>query len=159
MKTSVTLQEPFSYAIWPILFLGVVITLYGVYLVISFARKNQGKKEPMKQIVRPQNTVINKNHIKHRYLMKLETIKQELCREEITTRKAYEKMSLFVRQFVYEVTGIKVQNNTLSDIKKLHMPSLEALMTEYYASEFPLDSKGDSMEAIEKTKRAIELWN
>ena len=163
MKTSVTLQDMFSYESWPILILGLMILLYGGYLFVSFVirkwRKKESKKQPKKQLAIPQIATEDKTKIKQKYIMQLENIKQELYREEITTRKAYEKMSLCIRHFVYEVTGIRVQIETLSEIKLLSMPGLEALMTEYYQGEFPSDSKGDGMEAIEKTKRAIELWN
>ena len=97
--------------------------------------------------------------IKSNYLAELENIKQALWTQQISTRDAYQKMSLCIRHFVYEVTGIQVQNYTLEDIKGLHMPGLEALIAEYYAPEFAMTSMSDSTSSIERTKRVIELWN
>lgn len=158
MQTSVTLQEPFSYAVLPMILVGALIFFYGIYLLVSVSKK-QHKKTPICQTLNKPNAGTDIRTIKIKYLTELENIKQELWREQITTREAYQKMSRCIRQFVYEVTGIQVQNYTLQDIRQLHMPSLEALIAEYYAPEFAVTSLGDSTASLERTKRAIELWN
>lgn len=158
MKTSVTLQEPFSYSMIPMIVVGTLVALYGIYLIISILQKQPKKKiaTPVpKKIISPADI----RTIKSKYLAELENIKQALWTQQISTRDAYQKMSLCIRHFVYEVTGIQVQNYTLEDIKGLHMPGLEALIAEYYAPEFAMTSMSDSTSSIERTKRVIELWN
>lgn len=158
MKTSITLQEPFSYSMIPMIVVGILVALYGIYLIISILQKQPKKKiaTPVpKKIISPADI----QTIKSKYLAELENIKQALWTQQISTRDAYQKMSLCIRHFVYEVTGIQVQNYTLEDIKGLHMPGLEALIAEYYAPEFAMTSMSDSSASIERTKRVIELWN
>ena len=158
MKTSITLQEPFSYSMIPMIVVGILVALYGIYLIISILQKQPKKKiaTPVpKKIISPADI----RTIKSKYLAELENIKQALWTQQISTRDAYQKMSLCIRHFVYEVTGIQVQNYTLEDIKGLHMPGLEALIAEYYAPEFAMTSMSDSSASIERTKRVIELWN
>lgn len=156
METSVSLQAPFSYAIWPMVFIGMPVLVFGVYLLVSAMRKG---KKPVENKGVIQRRRIDCNLIKRKYLMQLERMQQDLCNGRITTRDVYQSMSLCIRGFVYEVTGIQVQNYTLEDIKKLQMPELEALISEYYAPEFAWQSVGDSHASLEKTKRAIQLWN
>lgn len=158
METSVNLQEPFSYSIWPIVVVGALVVLYGIYLLWTVIMK-QKEKIPVEQVAVKQVATVDVNKIKMKYLTQLEIIRQELAKEKITTRDAYQKMSRCIRGFVYEVTGIQVQNYTLEDIKKLNMPGLEALIAEYYAPEFAFRSLSNSSASLEKTKRAIELWN
>lgn len=158
MKTSVTLQEPFSYSILPIIIIGTLVICYGLYLFVSVLQK-QKKKKPINQIERKAVSATDMRTIKNKYLAELEHIQQALWKNQITTRMAYQQMSLCIRHFVHEATGIQVQNYTLEDIRQLHMPSLEALITEYYTPEFAVSSFGDSTASLEKTKRAIELWN
>ena len=158
MKTSITLQEPFSYSMIPMIVVGILVALYGIYLIISILQKQPKKKIATavpKKIISPADI----RTIKSKYLAELENIKQALWTQQISTRDAYQKMSLCIRHFVYEVTGIQVQNYTLEDIKGLHMPGLEALIAEYYAPEFAMTSMSDSSASIERTKRVIELWN
>ena len=158
MKTSVTLQEPFSYSMIPIIVVGILVALYGIYLIISILQKQPKKKTATpvpKKIISPADI----RTIKSKYLAELENIKQALWTQQISTRDAYQKMSLCIRHFVYEITGIQVQNCTLEDIRQLHMPNLEALIAEYYAPEFSMTSMSDSAASLERTKRVIELWN
>ena len=158
MKTSVTLQEPFSYSMIPMIVVGILVALYGIYLIISILQKQPKKKTATpvpKKIISPADI----RTIKSKYLAELENIKQALWTQQISTRDAYQKMSLCIRHFVYEVTGIQVQNCTLEDIKGLHMPGLESLIAEYYAPEFAMTSMSDSAASLERTKRVIELWN
>ena len=158
MKTSITLQEPFSYSMIPMIVVGILVALYGIYLIVSILQKQPKKKIATavpKKIISPADI----RTIKSKYLAELENIKQALWTQQISTRDAYQKMSLCIRHFVYEVTGIQVQNCTLQDIRQLHMPGLEALITEYYAPEFATISIGDSAAGLETTKRVIELFN
>lgn len=159
MKTSVKLQEPFSYAIWPVIVVGVIFAGYVIYLFVRKRMESaKHKKATEGQVVR-QQTKKDIAKIKLRYIEKLEKIKSSLYNKELTTREAYQRMSMCIRKFVYEVTGIKVQNYTLEDIRQLNMPVLEELIMEYYIPEFAIESIDNSVESIEKTKRAIEKWN
>lgn len=158
MKTSVTLQGPFSYSLLPIIVLSVLVLSYGMYLLCLYL----GKKTKKKTQQQPKTKTVTKTdlaQIKQKYLAELEHIRQAAQQGEITTRTTYQNMSSCIRQFVYEVTGIKVQNYTLLDIKQLQMPHLEALIAEFYHPEFAVISQGDSDAAYQKAKRIIELWN
>lgn len=157
METSVKLMEPFSYSSLPIVILGIIAAGMFAYFVIDFILKKYrcGKKLPVvKQL--SKDAIIG---IKGKYLKELEKIEGDFINKKITLRSAYQKMSKCIRKFVFEVTGIKVHNYTLEDIKALHMPILEELIKEYYVPEFSKQSSGDVTTSIEKTKRAIEIWN
>ncbi len=156
MKTSVTLQEPFSYSLLPIIVLSVLVLSYGMYLLYSVLQK---KRKTVKKPEYKPASKVNLAKIKQKYLAELENIRQAAYQEQITTRETYQNMSRCIRQFVYEVTGIKVQNYTLFDIKQLQMPHLESLISEFYHPEFAVISQGDRDAAYEKAKKVIELWN
>lgn len=158
MKTSITLQEPFSYSLIPIFIIGALVTLYGIYFLISILLK-QPKKKTKKPASQKTLSPTDLRTLKSKYITELEQLKQALWTQQISTRDAYQKMSLCIRHFVYEVTGIQVQNCTLEDIKELRMPGLEALIAEFYAPEFAMTTISDSTTSLEKTKRVIELWN
>lgn len=157
METSVKLQEPFSYAIWPVIVLGVIVAAFLVYFIIVKVRKRKQEKPQIPVIMQksPEEIAV----IKSKYIKELYQIENALKAEKISIRTAYQNMSVCIRKFVHAVTGIKVQNYTLQDIKVLNMPMLEELIAEYYAPEFALKSVGDVSNSIEKTKRVIEKWN
>lgn len=158
MNTTVSLQDAFSYALWPIIVLGSALFIIASILVgLHFYRKYKHRK-PKPKPVKVVAKQVNIQALKAKYLRELEKLEHEFSTEKITLRQAYQQISVVIRRFVFEATGIKVQNYTLDEIKTAHMPSLEALVAEYYSPEFAKQSKGDFMESLGKTKKVIEQW-
>ncbi len=159
METTVRLQEPFSYALWPVIIAGGIAAAFLAYFVIvkliQKYRAKQHRKVPVIKRRSPEEVFA----IKKKYIEELCRIESDLHTDKISMRLAYQKMSICIRKFVYEMTGMKVVNYTLQEIKLLHMPVLEELISEYYTPEFAWKSSGDADTSIEKTKRVIERWN
>ncbi len=156
MDTSVEMQEAFSCRMWPVTVGVAVLLIFAVLFLVSGTiakRRNRTKKK----IVYP-NIAINLSGIKQRYLAQLCELQRNLRSGKVEIRVAYQAMSGCIRDFVYEVTGIKVTNYTLNEIRELHMPVLEELISEFYEPEFAIETAEDGVEAIEKTKRTIERW-
>lgn len=112
MQTSVNLEPSFSYTI---LYWVIFLTLI-LIIVLWFLEKN---KKENKVVVEIENNTPNIKSIKLKYLKKLTILENKIDKNEITIRKAYQNLSSIIRYFVNSVTGIKVQNCTLEDIKKL----------------------------------------
>lgn len=152
MQTSVNLEPSFSYTI---LYWVIFLTLI-LIIVLWFLEKN---KKENKVVVEIENNTPNIKSIKLKYLKKLTILENKIDKNEITIRRAYQNLSSIIRYFVNAVTGIKVQNCTLEDIKKLNMPMLYELIKEYYNPEFAEKSLGDIKSSIEKTRKVIKKWN
>lgn len=152
MQTSVNLEPSFSYTI---LYWVIFLTLI-LIIVLWFLEKN---KKENKVVVEIENNTQNIKSIKLKYLKKLTILENKIDKNEITIRRAYQNLSSIIRYFVNAVTGIKVQNCTLEDIKKLNMPMLYELIKEYYNPEFAEKSLGDIKSSIEKTRKVIKKWN
>lgn len=155
MQIDTSLQEPFSYSIYPILFfLGLLL----LPILVSFLKKYI--KIPKKQ-QSVYNYYVTKDiyTIKYEYLNKLNMLESELDGGMITSRKAYQELSMTIRLFVYELTGVEVQSYTLKEIKKLNIPVLYELIKEYYDPEFSKLSKGNIKLSIDKTRGVIQRWN
>jgi hypothetical protein len=156
METDVKLQKPFSYALWPIIVLAIIMVLAMIGLIVYKVMKKRMRKKPP---VVCENKAKDSHHTKLKYLKELDSILADLNAEIISARIAYQRTSLCIRKFTYDMTGVKVQNYTLDEIKVLQVPTLENLVSEYYVPEFSKDTTGDVIASIEKTRRAIEEWN
>ena len=161
MDITVELQEPFSYALWPIILLVVIIIGIVIALIVMKLNKHpgKGKQRPAKVEMPKEQPPVDRNRIKNKYLKELYDLEQAFRMQKVSIRQAYQSMSTIVRKFVREMTGLKVHTFTLSDIKALNMPELEALITEFYEPEFSTKSEGDVWNALAKTRRIIEGWN
>ena len=157
MKTSVELQGPFSYLIiWVIL---ALLFIAATVFFQVFLRKKLGdsiKKEKQIRIKKIAETTLE--GLKRKYIGELTCIEMDLRNQNITVRQAYQKMSLCIRMFVFDVTGIKVQRYSLSEIRRVNIPQLTQLVREYYEPEFALESRMDVMSSLGRTRGVIESW-
>ena len=154
MQIDVNLKAPFSYSWIPIVVLLIVLLLPFIYLLLKKLGVFNLKKNNILNF-----TAKDINSIKYKYLNKLNDLDKSLNDKKITSRKAYQELSMLIRLFVYELTGLEVQSCTLKDIKKLNIPILYELIKEYYDPEFSKISKGNIKASIEKTKEVISRWN
>lgn len=148
------LRGLFHYSIIPIIVLTLILIIFMI-LFIFLMKKNKKKGGPV--VVEPNSK--DKNQIKLAYLKKLNELSLNVQKNSINNRMAYQTLSKLIRNFIYEMTSIRVQNYTLTDIKKINMPILYELVKEYYEPEFSKNTKGNIIHSIEKARKVIESWN
>ena len=142
--------------IWVILvllFIGAV-----VFSQIFFRKKLGDRLKREKQIRIKKIAESTLEGLKKKYIGELACIEMDLRNQNITVRQAYQKMSLCIRLFVFDVTGIKVQKYSLSEIRRVNIPQLTQLVREYYEPEFALESRMDVMSSLGRTRGVIESW-
>ena len=154
MQTSVSLQEPYSFSIVPIIVL-VIITAELLF-VLLFLKKNKEEQPEVKAI--PQRNIKNIPAIKNKHLRELETIEYQYKSNKLELRKAYQMISENVRLFVFEVTDITTQSYSLMEIKKLNIPNLYETIAEYYEPEFSKKPSGDFINSVNKAKDIIQKF-
>lgn len=148
------LRDSFHYSILPIVILALILIILIIVLIILSKKK---EKENIPVIIQPNFK--DRNQIKTNYLYQLNELFKRVQENAITNRMAFQTLSKLIRNFIYEMTSIQVQNYTLMDIEKINMPILYELVKEYYDPEFSKESKGNIIHSIEKTRRVIEAWN
>ncbi len=151
MQVTTELRPLFSYSILYIIF--TIILIIFVLIITRYMKKKELKKK-----------LIIPNHkdllvIKKKYLTKIDNLIINFNNSKLSSRKAYQELSSIIRNFIYEVTNIQVQNYTLKDISTINMPILYQLVSEYYNPEFSKISKGNITLSINKTRMVIEKWN
>ena len=144
------LRPMFSYSIIPI-----IITVIIIIVILFFLLKKEKKEKP--PIVIPPK-VENRMTIKEKYLKEIISLKNDSLENKITNRKSYQRLSVIIRKFIYEMTHIKVQNYSLEEIRKVNIPILTQLVEEYYDPEFSKNSSGNIINSIDKTREVIERW-
>lgn len=159
MQTSVDLQDPFSYSLYPILIIVIPLLFIILFFLVAFIMKKLKKRNPESLPEVHPVSPKERESIKQKYLKELEEIADQLNKKEISTTIAYQRLSLCIRLFVHKVTRIKVQNYTLMDIEKLDMPILYELIKEYYPPEFSQYNRGDITSSLIRTREVIEKWN
>lgn len=157
MKTSVELQDPFSYMIiW--LILAILILAAFVFTQVYFRKKLGDELRKAKKIKLKKISEATLEGKKRKYITELDFIEMDLRNNKIDKREAYQKMSKVIRMFVHDVTGINVQKYSLMEIKRVNIPQLTQLVREYYEPEFALSSSADTMTSLFRTRNTISSW-
>ena len=167
---TVELQPPFSFWTgW--LAAGLVLLVAAAVLWFVFWRRLRDRlRDPAAlQIRRPSEADMMR--IRQQALAELTDLEKEYRVGRVSVRETSQRLSGLVRGFVGDMTGIPVQEYTLSDIRRLRMPVLTALVQEYYVPEFAdydetsgLDAGGRGisremvLQSLFRTRKAIERW-
>lgn len=167
MDSAIKLQEMFRYPAWPIVLMIFLLIGTAGYIWYIFYRKPKPKtvKPEAKPVVTEMGVGLK---IKRKYLDRIEAYEKDYDNKKVTMRQMYQLISMCIREFVTEMTGVDTTTYTLSDIRKMNIPSLTGLIESYYRPEFSKDI--DQTETIErsekllnqtlkKTKAFITKWN
>ena len=161
MVTSVELQEPMSYYLfWLIL---AIVAVAAVFFIQIFFRvilreqlkRHREKKQPKVKPPKKKPLPV----LKWEYMQRLAYLERGILGGAYSKRAAYQELSMLIRSFVNDATGIKVQNFSLQEIRRVGIPGLTALVQEYYEPEFAYYSEADAKSAIEKGKELITKWS
>ena len=152
MQFDIDLAAPFHYSVIYLTLssLGLIACLG---LLIWVFREKKAKQEIHHTI---PNTPLDINMIKKKYLMRLEDLSHRVNKD--APRTNYQELSLLMRSFVAEVTGINVTKYTLKEIDRKKFPILYDMIEEFYSPEFSREGFGDPVIAIEKVRKGIEVW-
>lgn len=159
MQTTIKLQELFTYSILPIIVIMIPLVGLTVYLILTRKKQKPVVVKTQNVTITPPKPIRNLAVIKNEYLQNLVNVENDYKNNKIELRLAYQRISGIIRMFIFEVTDIKTQNYSLSEIKKLNIPKLYELIEEYYEPEFASKSEGDFNLSINKARRVIVEWN
>ncbi len=152
MQTTVELQDMFSYL--PIGPIGILVLCVAVILYVLIKHKKP-KKPPVVKTIQKESIAV----IKQKYAQMLLQLEYAYQEKQISERAAYQELSKVVRHFVYDATGIRVQNYTLDEIRQVNMPNLYYLIAECYVPEFATENEADFVQTIGKARKVMEQWN
>lgn len=156
MQISVELQEVFSYM--PVFIMALCAVCGGA--LILFWPKRKTKRQPKPSIPKPvKPSAQNLTAIKQKYMAVLTGLEQKRSNNQLTDRQAFQELSLAVRSFVFEATGIRVQNYTLAEIKAANLPRLYQLIEQCYVPEFAAKDGRTVYEIIHQARKVVEEWN
>ena len=152
MQWGVELTDPYSYSVIGLLLL-IFIT---VIVLIIVGKKIYDKTRPktIKVVVK----VVDRNRIRLEYVDKLNDLLNRVNNKKINTRKAYNELSILIREFIFKISRVNLMKYTLNDFQKLNNKVLYELIKEYYEPEFSKEGTGDIVSSIEKTRKVIQEW-
>lgn len=159
MDSQVKPYGPILYSGLPIIILLLVVLILGVIVLILLIRGRTDDKKPETQVYRRHwMTESDKSRVRALYLGKLSGLETRLQNKEIAFRPAYQELSVTIRDFVKDISGIDLTKSTLSELRLKNVPVVSSLIETYYEPEFAVETDDDVFKAIGDARMVIERW-
>lgn len=155
MHTDTTFYAPVGYSLWwPLAGAGLLVLCLGWFAWVWISTR-AGADAPVPDFVAPGN----QDSVRARYWALIAAIEKQYDAGTFSARAAHLELSLAVRTFVHEMTGLQAQRMTLAQLRK-HQLHLAADAVElFYPGEFARDSRHLSVAASARTARqVVEAW-
>lgn len=159
MVVMYSVEPDYDFPLWPIAII-VVLLLTLIFMLIKLRKKNI--KLPKHETVATVDD--RKKVLIKEYSSRIKKAGKDRTSGKIGERECYGQLSLYVREFVTEMTGINVKSYTYEDIKQLENPKLTELIGEFYGPEFSVEKFDDEVmtrnlqSAIDKTLKLLKNW-
>ncbi|MCU1572124.1 MAG: hypothetical protein JWO93_206 [Micrococcaceae bacterium] len=146
---------PVGYSVgWPLLGGGLLVLLlawYGYVLLSTRALTNAripGYQAPPTPL-----------SVRDRYLAVIDAVMARYDAGQLTGRQAHQELSLAVRSFVHELTGVTTHRMTLAELRRAQLPALAEAVEQFYPAEFAVPAAGHPGQAAEAARQVVLRWN
>jgi len=149
---------PMTYsALWLVLGLVVLAAVLGWGVVIW--RQTRPARPPRPAPEPPPGWRLG--NLKGGYLRRIDEIVRLAGTEELSTRRAHQELSVTVRQFVQEASGLTAPTMTLTELGRSGVPSLKPVtdvVLRLYPVEFGPDSTASIGTAADVAREVVSRW-
>ncbi len=148
------LYGPFAYLPWWALGVLLILLVAAAYLLLWACTRPRGILEPPPTPPRQ----VDVRSLKEKYLGLIDAVAAEAAAGELEARELSQRLSLVLRFFAHESTGVPAEVMTLDDLRHARLPAVEHAVGNYYPSSFMRAAKHDQQAAVELARKVVATW-
>lgn len=142
---------------WMVLGIGIVLLVVAFYVVVPLlTRSHRVEREPVDTSWMPQEPT---ETLRGKYIDLIGEVEAAHHRDEVSLRAAHQRLSLLLRFFAYESSGIRAPQMTLADLREAHATPLGDAVEQLYPGAFSEIERGSVIEAADMARRVVLSWN
>ena len=96
--------------------------------------------------------------LKEAYLQKIDAVRADLEAGLLSARESHQELSLLVRRFVLDATGVDAPRMTLAELHAHPLPAAAEAVRRIYPGEFGAEPLPPVDESAETARRAVRQW-
>lgn len=97
--------------------------------------------------------------LKQAYLQRIDAVAEDAAAGLLTTRESHRELSLLVRKFARDVTGVDAPRMTLAELYLHPLASTAEAVSRIYPGEFGLEPLPAVSGSAETARQAVRQWN
>lgn len=145
---------PFGYHPWWVLGVAALLVTALLYGAAWLWTRPRGILEPPP----PPPVPIDVRSVKEKYLAMIDEVAGEHASGELDARGLAQRLSLVLRFFAHESTGVVAEVMTLRDLEQAQLPVVHGAVAQYYPSSFRRVARHDPEAAVESARRVVSTW-
>lgn len=132
--------------------LAVILAWYGFVLLSTRPRRSP---PPPARFTPPSDL----NDLKAAYVHRIDAVTADAAAGLLTARESHLELSLLVRRFARDVTGVDAPRMTLAELHAHPLPAVAEAVRRIYPGEFGLEPLPQVEQSAETARRAVWQWN
>lgn len=145
---------PFGYGPWWVLGASAILLVIAAYAFGWLWTRPRGILTPPP----PPPVPIDVRSVKEKYLGLIDEVAAEHAGGDLEPRQLAQRLSLVLRFFAHESTGVVAEVMTLREVGEADLPSVQGAVSQYYPSSFRRAAKHDPEAAIAAARRVVSTW-
>lgn len=94
-----------------------------------------------------------------KYAQMIDEVEQALAEGRLTERAVHSRLSLLLRFFAFEASGVDAQVMTLSDLRSSDLPTVTSAVEQFYPPAFQQEHPGDPAAAVSRAREVVHSWS
>jgi len=141
-------------AVWPILG-ALLVVVVALYYALSYLLT---RPRPVRQPAAIPAPPVSVPQLQSQYLARVDEVADRFRRGELTPRRAHARLSLVVREFAAEASGVEADRMTLAQLRATRLVGTTNAVAEYYPQVFGVDDPRTIDHGVHAAREVIRRW-
>lgn len=156
MQDNSGFYPPLQYSpLWTWLGLALLALVLGWFAYV-FLRTRKPRQPAASPRFTPPSDIAG---LKEAYLERIDAVAADAQAGVLTARASHQELSLLVRKFARDVTGVNAPGMTLAELQRHPLPMAAQAVSRIYPGEFPAGPLPPVAQSAETAREAVRLWN
>jgi len=147
---------PLQYSpLWLFAGIGLLVLVLGWYVIVFLSTR----KRPLPAAARRYTPPSDIHSLKEAYLQRIDAVEADAAAGRLTSRASHQELSLLVRKFTRDVTGVDAPRMTLAELDSHPLPAAATAVGRLYPGEFGAEPLPPLARSAETARQAVRSWN
>lgn len=135
--------------------IGLLVLVLGWYAFVFLSTRTRQVQAAAPRFTPPSDI----HRLKEAYLLRIDAVEADAAGGRLTSRACHQELSLLVRKFARDVTGVDAPRMTLADLDRHPLPAAADAVGRLYPGEFGAEPLPPIARSAEAARQAVRLWN
>lgn len=135
--------------------IGLLVLVLGWYVLVFLSTRQRTGPAAAPRFTPPSDI----HRLKEAYLQRIDAVEADAAAGLLTSRASHQELSLLVRKFTRDVTGVDAPRMTLAELDSHPLPAAATAVGRLYPGEFGAEPLPPLARSAETARQAVRSWN